>query len=79
MGGCNVVAILSMADVVCLVCCRNVECTRSAATVWYACWSLSYVCCKILLLLNKADMGCLTCGRLWSKQCSVPCSFSAYE
>ena len=27
------------------------------------------LCCKILLLMNVADMDCLLCGRLWSEQC----------
>ena len=32
------------------------------------CWSKLY---EILLLLNKADMDCLLCRRLWSEQYSV--------
>ena len=33
------------------------------------CWEFK-LCCKILLLMNVADMDCLSlCGRLWSEQC----------
>ena len=32
------------------------------------CWEFK-LCCKILLLMNVADVDCLLCGRLWSEQC----------
>ena len=46
--GCNVVAILSMADMVCLEC-RNCECMS-----WVCMVCQSKLCCEILLLLNIA-------------------------
>ena len=35
MGCCNVVAILSMADMVCLDCMQKLQCMSSAGFVWY--------------------------------------------
>ena len=64
MGGCNVVAILSMADVICLECMQKLW---SAMLGLYG-MLVFKLCCKILLLLNMADMGCLLCVRLWSEQ-----------
>ena len=32
------------------------------------CWICMFkLCCEFLLLLNMADMDCLSCGRLWSE------------
>ena len=61
-GGCNAVAILSMAGIVCLVR-RNYE----QCWVCMVCWDFKLFC-KILLLMNVADMDCLLCGRLWREQ-----------
>ena len=60
--GCNVVAILSMAGIVCL---EDVETVECMSWVCMVCWSKL---CEILLLLNMADMDCLLCRRLWSEQ-----------
>ena len=62
MGGCNVVAIPSMADMVYLEC-RNC----GAGSIIMVCWSK--LCCEMLLLLNMADLDCLLCRRLWSEEC----------
>ena len=51
MGCCNVVAILTMADMVC------VDCMNNAGSVWYLEFKL---CCEFFLLLNVADMGYYT-------------------
>ena len=55
---CNVVAILSMAD---MAVCRN--CIAWAMLGLYGMLELK-LCCEILLLLNMADMGCLLCVTL---------------
>ena len=66
MGCCNVVAVLSMADMVCLDYAETVQCMSNAGSVWY---KLEFkLCCEVLLLLNMADMGCLLCVRLWCEQ-----------
>ena len=66
MGCCNVVAVLSMADMVCLDCMQELQCMSYAGSVWYM---LEFkLCCEVLLLLNMADMGRLLCVRLWSEQ-----------
>ena len=59
MGGCNVVVILSMADMVIFLC-RN--CAVYELDLYNIC--LSNLCCKILLLLNMADMDCCLCKKL---------------
>ena len=51
MGGCNVVAILSMADTVCLDCMQKLW----SALGLYGTLEFK-LCCEILLLLNMADM-----------------------
>ena len=59
MGFCNVVAILSMADMVCLECMQKL---CSACAMLSLCGMLEFkLCCEILLLLNMADMGQLLC------------------
>ena len=64
VGCCNVVAVLSMADMVCL------DCMQKLCSVWAMlglCVMLKFkLCCKILLLLNMADMGRLLCV-WWAK------------
>ena len=55
MGCCNVVALLSMAD---MTACRNC----SAGATLGLCGMLEFkLCCEILLLLNMADMSHLLC------------------
>ena len=51
MGGSNVVVILSMADMVIFLCSN---CAAYELDLYNIC--LSNLCCKILLLLNMADM-----------------------
>ena len=64
MGCCNVVATLSMAV---LTACRN--CAVLEQCMQGLCGMLGFkLCCRILLLLNLADMGRLLCVRLWSEQ-----------
>ena len=53
VGCCNVVAILSMADMVSL-CAETVQCMSSAGSVWYVECKL---CCEILLLLKHGRCG----------------------
>ena len=50
MGCCNVVAILSMADMVCLklTVCRNCA-VLELCWVYVVCWSLSYKCYRIVV------------------------------
>ena len=36
VGCCNVVAVLSMADMVCLDCMQKLQCMSNAGSVWYA-------------------------------------------
>ena len=50
----NVLAILSVADMVCLACCRNCG-VHEQCWVCMVCMSLK-LCCEILLLLNMVDM-----------------------
>ena len=60
MGCCNVVAILSMADMVCLDCMqKNVQCMSNAGSVCYVQCTL---CCEILVAAEH--MGHLLCVRL---------------
>ena len=54
MGGCDVVAMLRMAGMVCL---ELVLQARPFPCMSWVCWSK--LCCEILLLLNMADMDCL--------------------
>ena len=77
MGCCNVVAVLSMADMVCLDCMQKLYSERAMLGL---CGMLEFkLCCEILLLLNMADVGRLLCVRLRSEQSWVLCSFNAYE
>ena len=53
MGCCNVVAVLSMADMVCLDCMQK---PYSAGAMLGLCVMLEFkLCCEILLLLNIVD------------------------
>ena len=76
VGGCNVVAILSMADVVCLeVVSQARPFLRLVLNVETACGGhelglYGMSCCEILLLLNMANMDCLLCRRVYIVQCS---------
>ena len=70
VGGCNVVAMLGMAVMLCLEC-RNCGVHELGLHVWYVGVIISYVCCDILLLLIMANMDRILCRRLWSEQCRV--------
>ena len=65
--GCwNVVAILSMADLVCLECMQKL-CSAWAVLGLYGTWGLSYAV-KFYCCWNMADVGRLLCVRLeWAK------------
>ena len=68
MGVCtsnNLIATVSMADVVCLAC-RNCECMSNDESVWHDGVSVTQLCCELMLLLN---IGGIACRRLWSEQC----------
>ena len=70
--------VLSMADMVCLVC-RNCEVHELSLYGMLGFMYYSFkLCCKLILLLNTcmADMNCYLCGSLWSEQCWVLCWFS---
>ena len=64
VGGCNVVAVLSMADMVCLGCRKC-----GVHEQWWVLYGMleCKLRCEILLLLDIADMDRLLCERLWSE------------
>ena len=47
VGCCNVVAILSMVDTVCLDCMQKLQCMSNAGSVWYVgvCYAVKFYCC----------------------------------
>ena len=65
--GCNVVATGHVIVIVRYGSVLHAETLSNTESVSYA--GSFKLCCEILLLLNIADMDCLSCGKLWSEQC----------